>query len=456
MIAVRADERHRWLAAGLLGSYAALLALTRGPLEWTLAGVMLAVPLAIWVARTPNRWLGSFFALAMLAPPLRGIHPALALAAFGLVVGIARIGEWRFERTLLAASFVLFTGVLGLSVALAALYSGVDVAIESLARVGLFAIAIYVFFYTSTGAGRRSSIPLGLIYGLAIAATVFACVDFYFQFPAPAGFVSQYVWLDSGVYRRAQGLFYEASTLGNFCVFFLVMTAVALASKVGKRAVLLAGAVVFAAALIFSYSRSSLLNLGVALLALFWIKRHQLRSGVAIRRWAVRIAVAFAAGLAGVYAVFPAFGEAYGLRVWNSFSGLSSSADTVLTGRLESWSAILNFLAANPWHAILGIGYKTLPYSDFIGKPVVADNMYLSLLAETGIVGLAALFLMSFAILRSGYAAARSTSSEKSFYGAWIFCFWAGQMVQMLSVDLLTFWRVLPLYFWVMAMAVRR
>ena len=28
---------------------------------------------------------------------------------------------------------------------------------------------------------------------------------------------------------------------------------------------------------------------------------------------------------------------------------------------------------------ILGIGYKTLPYSDFIGQPIVADNMYLSL-----------------------------------------------------------------------------
>jgi hypothetical protein len=29
-------------------------------------------------------------------------------------------------------------------------------------------------------------------------------------------------------------------------------------------------------------------------------------------------------------------------------------------------------------------------------------------------------------------------------------------MVQMLSVDLLTFWRLLPLYFWVLAMAIRK
>ncbi len=37
-----------------------------------------------------------------------------------------------------------------------------------------------------------------------------------------------------------------------------------------------------------------------------------------------------------------------------------------------------------------------------------------------------------------------------------MFSFWTGQMVQMLSGDLLTYWRVLPVYFWVLALAVRR
>jgi len=36
------------------------------------------------------------------------------------------------------------------------------------------------------------------------------------------------VYLEEGVFRRAQGLFYEASTLGNFCAFFLVMIMVCL------------------------------------------------------------------------------------------------------------------------------------------------------------------------------------------------------------------------------------
>jgi O-antigen ligase len=82
--------------------------------------------------------------------------------------------------------------------------------------------------------------------------------------------------------------------------------------------------------------------------------------------------------------------------------------------------------------------------------------MYLSILVETGVVGLGALMVLNFAILRAGYRAARSGEAEKSFYGTWIFCFWAGQAVQMFSADLLTFWRVLPVYFWVLAMAVRK
>jgi hypothetical protein len=52
--------------------------------------------------------------------------------------------------------------------------------------------------------------------------------------------------------------------------------------------------------------------------------------------------------------------------------------------------------------------------------------------------------------------AAKSEDRQKAFFGEWFFCFWVGQMFQMLSGDLLTYWRVLPIYFWVLAMAVRK
>src|SRR3954465_6074227 len=100
------------------------------------------------------------------------------------------------------------------------------------------------------------------LYLFAVGSALFACVDFYYQFAAPAGYGPQFVWLDSGVYRRAQGLFYEASTLGNFCAFFLVMIAVALTrprrESPVSRAALIGGGAAFFTALVLSYSRGSL------------------------------------------------------------------------------------------------------------------------------------------------------------------------------------------------------
>jgi len=316
----------------------------------------------------------------------------------------------------------------------------------------LFCISVYVFFYVSAGPGRGGVASLKIVYAAAFGAAVFACLDFYYQFPAPAGYELQFIWLDSGIYRRAQGLFYEAIALGNFCAFFLTMTAVALVYGARRRWLLLAAATVFTAALIFSSARAAMLNLAVALVTLLVLERRR----PDVRRLALWGLGGIGAGVLLAYRLFPEFAESYLLRWWNAASTLLySTGERSLGDRFESWRTLLAFLADHPWHALLGVGYKTLPYSDFVGHPVVPDNMYVSMLLETGVVGLAALVWLNIAILRTGYRAARSGDSRRNFYGAWIFCFWMGESVQMLSGDLLTYWRVLPLYFWVLAMAVR-
>src|SRR6202035_5513079 len=91
----------------------------------------------------------------------------------------------------------------------------------------------------------------------------------------------------------------------------------------------------------------------------------------------------------------------------------------------------------------------------FIGVTAVGDNTYLTLLVETGIVGLAAVIALNCAVLVYAFRAAGSASPLRSFCGTWMACFWAGQVVQMFSADLLTYWRVLPVYFFVLALAVR-
>ena len=451
-------RRHRELGLSVLfGGWAAAIAVAPSAAKVWFAAPPIALTGLWWMLQRPARWIAVFFAATLLLPPVpapignSGPHPSLAVAAVGLFAGVVWLREWRVPSNALTGGFAAFFALLLASVAQAALHSGAEAAAGSLARVALFGICAYTFFYTAyTPAGEGdSNRALRRLFWISAASALFACVDFYYQFPAPAGYGAQFVWLDSGVYRRAQGLFYEAGTLGNFCSFFLVMVAVALtrprAEAPVSRKGLVAGGMLFFAALMLSYSRGSVVNLLVALAALLWLNRKRVR-------WArVLPALALFGAVAAfvTWKIFPAFAEMYWLRLTSTTEFLFSADAGVLSGRVASWRTLLDWLAANPLQALFGIGYKTLPYTNYLGMPVIADNMYLSMLVETGILGLGALLWLSAAILRAGYKARRT------FCGTWILCFWAGQMAQMLSADVLTFWRVLPLYFWVLALAVR-
>ena len=461
MIELWQPARRYWPPVAL-GLYAGAIALAGDArVSLALGALPLMLALAWWTVLRPHRWVMVFLGAALLLPPLpialgnSGPHPALAIAILGIFAGLLHMRRWRVRADALSHGLGLLFAVLLGSTALAAAYSGAEIAAGSLARVLLLGISIYLFFYVTGRELERPWQSTRWLFAAGVLAALFACIDFYWQLPAPAGYGAQFIWLESGVYRRAQGLFYEASTLGNFCAFFLVMIAVAWIRPQPQlpisRRVLFAGGMLFALALVFSYSRASVVNLGVAWAALLWLPPRRFRLG----RLAWASVLVCLAGAAISYYVFPSFARAYWNRLWGSAVYFFSYTEAVLSGRLASWRTLAEFLREHPWYALFGIGYKTLPYSDFIGRRVVADNMYLSLLVETGVPGLAALLFCHFAILRAAYGAARRSDPRAAFFGAWILCFWAGQAVQMFSGDLLTYWRVLPLYFWVLAVAVR-
>jgi O-antigen ligase len=458
------ESRGNWAWAVLAGVWGAAVAVVPSlGAKAVLAAPAAVVPFAWWTLGRPARWLAAFIAAALLLPPLpiaigdSGPHASVLLAAWGAFCGLFWLREWRFVWSGLHAALLALTAFLAASVAVAAIYSGSEIAAASLARVALFAISVYVFIYATHGPtdGADPFRAARWLYFAAVAAALFACVDFYYQFPAPAGYGAQFVWLDSGVYRRAQGLFYEASTLGNFCAFFLAMIAVGIsrprADAPLSRMAMAAGGSVFFAALVLSFSRGSLVNVLVALTVLAWLNRRRLR----LLRRVPALAACLAAVALLTWKVFPAFVGMYWLRLEASAQYLFSSTEGVLSGRVASWRILADWIAAHPWQLLFGVGYKTLPYSNYLGATVVADNMYLSLLVETGIGGLAALIWLNVAILRAAHRAAQAPDARRSFFGAWMLCFWCGEIVQMASGDLLTYWRVLPVYFWVLAMAVR-
>ena len=448
----------------LFGVWAAAIAVTPSmPARIVLLAPALLLPFLRWTLATRGRWIAVFFAATLLLPPLpihigsSGPHPALAAAAVGLVAGLWWLPAWRFVPSSLSYGLVALFAALLASVAQAAIHSGAAIAAPSLVRVALFGISVYVFFQTlSDGPALDGSFrDTRRLYWFAVASALFACVDFYFQFPAPAGYGPQFVWLDSGIYRRAQGLFYEASLLGNFCVFFLVMIAAGLTRTwrgvpVSRKAMVTGGAIFFAA-LALSYSRGSVVSLAVALVVLLWLERRRIRW----IRVLPTLALAAAAGALLTWKIFPTFAELSWMRLSGSAEFFFSATEGVLSGRVASWRSLIEWASAHPWQLLLGIGYKTLPAGGYLDGPVVADNMYLAMLVETGVLGLAALLWVNIAILRASRRSAASADPRTSFFGVWIHCFWAGQVVQMLFGDILTYWRVLPIYLWVLALAVR-
>jgi hypothetical protein len=448
------------IAAAAIGAWGALVALA--PDAWSrlaIASPAFAIALYWAALRIARRWAEWFLFAAVLLPPLpialgdSGPHPGLALAALGLVAGAMRWRQWRGRVQVLEWSFAVYWLALLASAALAIAWSGARIGALSLARVGLFGIGIYLYYYVAHGPGAESRAGSWRVakwlYRAGVVSALFACVDFYFQWPPPAGFGEQFVWLAGGVYRRAQGVFYEASSLGNVCAFFLAMAAVSLSRRRGEspigRMEAVAGAGVLFAALMLSFSRASVLNVAAAGAALLYLHRGRVRG--------TPLAIAAGAGLLAAYYAMPQFVEFYWRRLWGSIEVAASEGGAVLSGRLESWSHLIGWLWENPWQAMLGVGYKTLAYSDVTGRQVVADNAFLSALIETGVIGLAAMLAFNWAILRRGFRAARSPEPRVAFFGTWIACFWVGELAQMMSGDLLTYWRLLPLYFWALAQA---
>lgn len=463
MIEVHTLKPPRWLFVSLaIGAYAALIAATPSAASRALlAAPMVLAAIAWWTLAKAHRWVGAFIATAILLPPLpiplgdSGPHPALLFAALGLFAGVLYLRDWRITAGPLERALVCLFAVLLASAGLAIFYSGLEIGSATLARILLFGIGVYLFFFVAYLPTDSSQPRISLLFLAAVASAAIACLDFYYQLPAPAGFGAQFVWLDTGVFRRAQGLFYDASTLGNFCTFFLIMIAVAFTRERKyvplSRPVLLAGGVALFAALLFSYSRASIVNLLVALGTLVWLDHSRIHW----RRALLPLAILAIMAAALSYYFLPQLVETAWLRLSQTIIYSFDQTEAVFSGRFESWRILLGFLTAHPWDAVFGVGYKTLPYSDYIGQAVIGDNMYLSMLVETGVVGLAALLWFNFSILRTAWRAAGNANPTAAFLGTWMFCFWTGQLFQMFSSDVLTYWRVMPVYFLVLAWAVR-
>lgn len=409
-------------------------------------------------------WWAGFVASSLLLPPLpfaignSGPHLAVLFAAAGLWAGLTYWREWRSPQGFVAVLMALFTVWLGVTALAAAHYSGLAVAAGSLARTGLFGISVYTYFYFRDGPGRRAlgdSTRWALIcFALASGSAIWACFDFYFQFLPSGDFAQQFIWFPGGVYRRAQGVFREAGMLGNLCTLFLTAAATAWVlpetrARLNFPWLGVLGVAALAIALILSFSRSSFLGLLAALAALGVLERKR----IDWRRSLVLAGAAIGTTWGILYLFAPQILGAFRRRMVDTLVYGWTLPGEMLSGRLETWTALIRHLYDHPWVLATGIGFKTLPYSSYTGEPLPADNMYLSILVEAGIPGLVLMIALSAGMLAAALRARRRGDASSRFFPTWFFCFWIGEMFQMATVDALTYWRVLPLAFFALAMA---
>src|SRR5689334_1686609 len=122
-----------------------------------LAAAALLGAASLWLLRAPGRWVIAFLVAAVALPPLpfaiggSGPHPALLVAAVGLLCGFSFLRSWRIPADSLSRALIIFFAILLFSVAPAMVYSGLEIGLATLARVALFGVSVYLFFYVTVG-----------------------------------------------------------------------------------------------------------------------------------------------------------------------------------------------------------------------------------------------------------------------------------------------------------------
>ena len=126
--------------------------------------------------------------------------------------------------------------------------------------------------------------------------------------------------------------------------------------------------------------------------------------------------------------------------------------NSATSGRFETWIRVLSIMRDQPQYLLFGVGYKTLTVTRLFHGEIVTDNGYLSLLLETGLVGLGGFAMWSAAIIRTFFRLTRSSDDFSVFFGTVLVSIWCGELVQLLAADAYTYWRNITVFSALMAL----
>jgi O-antigen ligase len=273
---------------------------------------------------------------------------------------------------------------------------------ESVKKVTILLTAAAIFFAVTQFCGTRASLAVvvgGALAGLALAGA-HGVAQNSLGLAGVAGFVS-----DGDLVQRVQGTFGHPNQYGGYLAFLIpVAAAVAATRGLGAlRGLGAAGVVLALPALVFTYARGAIG--GLVLGSLVWL-------GVVRPKLAVVVAVVVGAS---ALLLAPA-------TLRERFDPQATREDVPL--RADIWAAAIDIYGQSP---VLGVGienypeaYERLPGTvpsasqrrylneDELLTPPHAQNLYLNVLAEQGIVGIGALAALLGAALLLLYRASKA------------------------------------------------
>jgi O-antigen ligase len=425
-------------------------------------GSILYFLFAVISLQEPLVFVAFFLATLIAAPPFyfdrlgeTPVYVSMILLPVGSAIAMARFPDFRIRLDPIVKGLTIFLAGTALSLPYGWLLSGPEVGAQSLSRWLMLAQTVFVYLLVRGGtrleATRTERWMFRILLLFAVLSAAYGILDFIWPVPLRHPAADQFIWLQGTILRRAQGVFYEASNYANMCGFFLVAVAATFLAKrehlLGVSSPWLLFAIaLFGLAVLVAFSRSTWASIFTSLVVF----------AVISKRIAVRRSFLFVLGLGlplGLLWFFSPELWSYLLSARVGYlSQILIDPNLASSGRFDTWLQVLNILRDNPPYLLFGVGYKTLPYTRLFHNKIITDNGYLSLLLETGIVGLGGFLLYSGAILRTFFKLARSTNENLQFWGALLFSFWCGECVLLVTLDAYTFWRNMIVFTAVMAL----
>ena len=433
--------------------------------------IAVAIALSVYVlfamaaVREPLIFVLVFLLVLVLFPPLyfassgdNPIYISFFLLPIAVMIVLTRFPDIHFSWDPVAKGLMLFLGTTAVSLPFAWWLSGSEVAKEGFSRWILLSQTSLVY-YLIRGCSRREATRterrmFQILFLGAVLTAAYGIVDFVWPIPLsqhpPA---EQFIWLNSTVLRRAQGVFYESSNFANLCGFFLVAASTSFLSRKERylgvhRAFLAFFLSVLSLAILVAFSRSTWISVISAVLVSILVSRS-----VRIRRGALVLLVV----TVPVIALW-----SYSAELWNYLvsarvgllTDIFADPNAATSGRFDTWIRVFSIMREHPQYLIFGIGYKTLPVTRLFHEEIITDNGYLSLLLETGLSGLAGFSMFSYSILKTFFRLAHSANERLAFWSSVLFSIWCGELVQLLAADAFTYWRNMVVLAALMALTV--